>query len=452
MKPIVTVCGLGPGDVDLVTDQTKQAIAAAPPGASFVRTRRHPAAVLMNQARSFDEVYDRGDDLDAVYRQIADEVVAAATTNGSALYAVPGSPLVLERAVRYLRSRDEIEVVLLPALSFLDTAWAELAIDPVEAGVRLIDGHTFATSAAGQTGPLLVAHAHAPWVLSDIKLAIDAGPEQRVIVLQRLGTTEAKVFELAWPELDRSFEPDHLTSLYLPNVAAPVAASLQRSVELMQRLRQDCPWDAEQTHASLRKYLLEETYEVMEAIDEVERGEPYGYEHLEEELGDLWFQILFHAELAAEAGYFTVADVAMTSYDKLVGRHPHVFGDVVAADAASVARNWESIKQAEKGRDSVMEGIPSALPALAYAEKVVKKASKFGMPLPADSVHAPITSEAEAAAALLRIVAAGHRNDLDLEGVLRSATDQARRRFEVLEREAAATDQPIVAADAWLLG
>lgn len=452
MKPIVTVCGLGPGDVELVTDQTKNAIAAASPEASFVRTRRHPAAVLMDHAQSFDAVYDSGDDLDSVYRQIADDLVAAAVAHGGALYAVPGSPLVLERAVRYLRARDEIEVLLLPAVSFLDASWAELAVDPVEAGVRLIDGHTFATSAAGQTGPLLVAHAHAPWVLSDIKLAIDAGPEQRVVVLQRLGTADAKVFELAWPELDRSFEPDHLTSLYLPDVAAPAAASLQRSVELMQRLRQDCPWDAEQTHASLRKYLLEETYEVMEAIDEVERGEPFGYEHLEEELGDLWFQILFHAELAAEAGHFTVADVATTSHDKLVGRHPHVFGDVVAGDAASVARNWESIKQTEKGRASVMDGIPVALPALAYAEKVVKKAAKFGMPLPVDDANAPISNEADAAAALLRVVAAGHRNDFDLEGVLRSATDQARRRFEVLEREAAATDQSIVTADAWLLG
>jgi len=452
MKPTVTVCGLGPGDVELVTQQTRAAIAAADPAASFVRTRRHPSATLMAHAHAFDAVYDSGDELDEVYRRIADDLVTAATSHGQALYAVPGSPLVLERAVRYLRDRDEVDVQLLPAVSFLDASWAELAIDPVEAGVRLIDGHTFATSAAGQTGPLLVAHAHAPWVLSDIKLAIDAGPEQRVIVLQRLGTEDATTFELAWPELDRSFEPDHLTSLYLPDVAAPAAASLQRSVELMHRLRQDCPWDAEQTHASLRKYLLEETYEVMEAIDEVERGEPFGYEHLEEELGDLWFQILFHAELAAEAGHFTVADVAGTSHDKLVGRHPHVFGDVAATDAASVARNWEAIKKAEKGRTSVMEGIPVALPALAYAEKVVKKAAKLGMPLP-DEISSEMISNAEqAAAALLRVVAAGHRNDLDLEGALRTATDRARRRFEALEREAAANDQSIVAADSWLLG
>lgn len=448
MAPTITVCGLGPGEVDLVTEQTKQAISATPVAARFVRTRRHPAATLMEAARSFDDIYDAGDELDSVYRRIADELVAAATTHGEALYAVPGSPLVLERAVRYLRERDDVVVRLLPAVSFLDAAWAELGVDPVEAGVRLIDGHTFATSAAGQTGPLLVAHAHASWVLSDIKLAIDAGPEQRVVVLQRLGTPDAAVFEVEWPELDRSFEPDHLTSLYLPNVAAPAAAALQQSVELMQRLRQDCPWDAEQTHASLRKYLLEEAYEVMEAIDEVERGEPDGYEHLEEELGDLWFQILFHAELAAEAGEFTVADVATTSHDKLVGRHPHVFGDVAADNAAAVAQNWEEIKKAEKGRTSVMEGIPIALPALAYAEKVIKKAAKSGAPLPEDGPA--ISSEADAAVALLHIVAAGHRDGFDLEGALRRATDQARLRFEALER--AANGSTIASSESWLLG
>ncbi len=188
---------------------------------------------------------------------------------------------------------------------------------------------------------------------------------------------------------------------------------------------------------------------MMEAIDEVERGEPDGHEHLEEELGDLWFQILFHAELAAEAGHFTISDVAATSREKLVRRHPHVFGDFDAADAAAVAGNWEAIKKAEKGRASVMDGIPGALPALAYAEKVVKKAAKAGAGLPDASA---LESEEQAATALLAIVAAGRAGDLDLEGALRRATDRARRRFETLEREAAASGTAISAEHGWLLG
>ena len=267
--------------------------------------------------------------------------------------------------------------------------------------------------------------------------------------MQRLGTDDAAVFELGWPDLDRSFEPDHLTSLYLPDIGEPAAASMQRSVELTHRLRQDCPWDAEQTHGSLRRYLLEETYEVMEAIDKVERGDADGYEHLEEELGDLWFQILFHAELAAEAGEFTIADVAETSRQKLVGRHPHVFGDTEVADAAAVAANWEEIKKAEKGRSSVMEGIPDALPALAYAEKVLKKAAKAGATVRSDQ---SFSDADEAAAALLAIVAAGRANDLDLEGSLRAAAQRAKRRFEALERAAAASGHPIDPAENWLYG
>ena len=130
---------------------------------------------------------------------------------------------------------------------------------------------------------------------------------------------------MAWEELDRTVEPDHLTCLWIPALAEPVAAELARFAELVRTLRARCPWDRQQTHRSLTRHLLEETYEVLEAIDELDAG-PAGYEHLEEELGDLLFQVAFHATLAAEAGQFTLADVARGVHDKLVDRHPHVFG------------------------------------------------------------------------------------------------------------------------------
>ncbi len=444
-RPLVTIAGLGPGGEGQITGETLAVIDRFPDSASFVRTRRHPNAHHMARAASFDEVYDAGDSLDDVYRSIADRIVDAATAGGEALYTVPGSPLVLERAVRYLRTDDRVDVRLLPAISFLDTAWASLTIDPVEARVRMVDGHTFAGQAAGETGPLLVAHAHAPWVLSDIKLAIDAGPEMKAIVLQRLGTDEEQITEVAWPDLDRIVEPDHLTSLYLPEVTAPIAQELMRTVELMHRLRQECPWDQKQTHASLRKYLIEEAYEVVEAIDRVTAGDEDGYLDLEEELGDLWFQMLFHAELATEAGAFTLADVAQTVHDKLVGRHPHVFGDTSVTDAADVEKNWEAIKKTEKGRDSVMDGIPAALPALTFAEKVLKKAQRSGATAEADGVSQRLTSADLDAAALadageeqigellLAVVERARLADIDPEGALRSATARARDRFQAQE-------------------
>jgi MazG family protein len=149
----------------------------------------------------------------------------------------------------------------------------------------------------------------------------------------------------------------------------------------MDTLRERCPWDRAQTHSSLMPHLVEETYEVLDALTEVDGPEAAAdaYAHMEEELGDLLFQIVFHARLADEAGYFDLADVASGVHDKLVHRHPHVFGDVDADSADQVVANWESIKKSEKGRSSVTEGIPAALPALMLATKLARKARAVGL-------------------------------------------------------------------------
>ncbi|MEZ5410516.1 MAG: MazG nucleotide pyrophosphohydrolase domain-containing protein [Acidimicrobiales bacterium] len=474
-RPRITVCGLGPGGPGSVTTATLAAIERST--VRFVRTTRHPTAHLVPGAASFDHLYEAAESFDEVYGAIADALVAAAAAaaasggtgdaDGAVLYAVPGSPLVLEDSVRRLRADPRVDIELMPALSFLDEAWARLGVDPVDDGVRLIDGHRFAVEAAGERGPLLVAHVHAPWVLSDIKLALDAGDEQRAVVLQGLGTPEERVFEVAWPDLDRMVTPDHLTSLYLPELAAPVAAELAASVELMARLRRDCPWDRAQTHRSLRRYLLEEAYEVLEAIDRLptpsdgqgqegsapdELDADDGYELLEEELGDLWFQVLFHAQLAAEAGRFTVADVARTLHDKLVGRHPHVFGDVAVADAGEVVANWERIKQEEKQRSSALDGIPAALPALSLADKVLQRAERAGWTIDIGELGRtvaglvpPGASSEELGRVLLALVVAGRAGHLDAEAALRSAVVAAEHRFRQAEASGTRTDS-------WVLG
>ena len=269
-------------------------------------------------------------------------------------------------------------VEVLPALSFLDLAWARLGVDPVALGARLVDGRRFETHAAGERGPLLVGQCDQPHVLSDIKLALDDGPA--VVVLQRLGLPDESVRTVAWDDLDRDVVPDHLTSLWIPELADPVAGELARFYELVRTLRAECPWDREQTHASLTRHLLEETYEVLEALDRVDEQAGTGFEDLEEELGDLLFQVVFHSVLAAEEGQFTLADVARGIHDKLYDRHPHVFDPQPGVtDTAFLTEEWERRKVAEKGRASVMDGIPVALPALAYAAKVQKKAASQGV-------------------------------------------------------------------------
>ncbi len=438
--------GLGPGDPGLVTTQTLDAIDDH--DVRYVRTTQHPTAYLVAGAESFDEVYERADTFDDVYAEIASRLIAANELHGDVLYAVPGSPLVLERTVQYLREADA-DITVLGAVSFLDLAWAALGIDPIETGVRLVDGHTFTAAAAGESGPVLVAHSHNNRVLSDIKLAIDAGDDQRAVILKRLGTPDQAVVEVAWSDLDRTVNADHLTSLYIPEITAPIAGELMRSVELVHRLRHDCPWDRKQTHASLRRHLLEETYEVLEALDGVNTETGGGYMDLEEELGDLWFQILFHCELATEAGQFTIADVARGIHDKLVSRHPHVFGDAVAADAEAVLSTWEQAKMAEKQRASVMDGIPAGLPALSFTEKLLKKGLAVRPVELSDAdlrlkVQDAQISDEGIATALMALAELARRHGIDAEGALRVAATAARDRFRELE----GTDRN----EAWILG
>jgi tetrapyrrole methylase family protein / MazG family protein len=383
LRPRIVVCGLGPAGPDLVTAATHDAVARIPQ--RFLRTARHPAAGVVGEVPTFDHLYDGADSIDAVYPAIVEALVAAAAERGEVLYAVPGSPAVAERTVELLLADDRVAVDVLPALSFADLAWVRLGIDPVERGVRLVDGHRFEIEAAGERGPLLVAQCDDRHVLSDVKLVLGEAEEQAggdevaVTVLQRLGLPDERIVELPWPELDRAVRPDHLTSLYVPRLVTPLASETAAFAEVVRRLRAECPWDRQQTHQSLRHHLLEEAYEVLEALDhlDVEAGE--GFDALEEELGDLLFQVFLHATLATEEGRFTLEDVVRGISDKLVGRHPHVFGDATVDSADEVAERWERLKKAEKGRASVMDGIPATLPALAYALKVQRKAASQGV-------------------------------------------------------------------------
>jgi tetrapyrrole methylase family protein/MazG family protein len=370
------VAGLGPAGPDLLTAGTLTAIASV--SRQLLRTRRHPAAVAVPDATDFDAVYESAGSFEEVYATIVAAVREAAIESGEVLYLVPGSPVVAERTVELLLADASLEVSVLPALSFLDLAWARLGVDPVALGVRLVDGRRFAVEAAGQVGPLLVGQCDRPHVLSDIKLSVEDGPE--VVVLQRLGLPDESIRTVAWPDLDRVVEPDHLTSLWIPELAEPVAGEVARFLELVRILRTECPWDREQTHASLTRHLLEESYEVLDAIDHLDVDAGDGFEALEEELGDLLFQVVFHSVLASEVGQFTLADVARGIHDKLYARHPHVFDPGSGGtDLAQLTVDWERRKVTEKGRDSVMDGIPATLPALAYAAKVQKKASSQGV-------------------------------------------------------------------------
>ena len=435
----IVVVGLGPGDPSLLTQGARRAIESVEPAARFLRTSRHPSAFVVEGASSFDHRYESADTFDEVYRGIVVDLIGEAERHGEILYAVPGSPRVLERTVDLLDEAEQsgqIELEVIAAMSFVDLAWVSLGVDPYEQGVRLIDGHRFAVAGAGERGPLLVAHCHNTRVLSDIKLAVEEPPSAPVMVLQRLGLPDEKVFSVEWADLDREIEPDHLTSIYIPQMAEPVAGEVAAFVELVARLRSECPWDQEQTHRTLRRHLLEETYEVLEALGPVGDGgvdvDPDAYADLEEELGDLLFQIVFHTTLATEAGAFGLGDVARGVHDKLVHRHPHVFGEVGVLGSEDVVANWEQIKKAEKGRGSIFEGIPADLPALLYALKVLKKAATIGVEMP------EITEQSTFGERLLAMISEARDadGDLDPESELRTAAGLLRDRAKAIEAAA----------------
>jgi tetrapyrrole methylase family protein/MazG family protein len=300
-RPVVVAVGLGPAGPEQTTRAAIEALESAP--VIFLRTSRHPAAQVWLESSKvigLDHCYETGASFDEVYRSIADMVAAGAAEHGRAAYAVPGSPAVAERTVELLRADSSIELEVVPGLSFCALVWARLGVDPLEAGVRLVDAGKFAVQAAGDPGPLLVGQCWSKSVLSEIKLSFDGDPGPAVL-LHHLGLDDEVVIEVPWSEIDRTLEADHLTSLYVPNLSMPVARELTRLAELVRVLRDRCPWDREQTHHSLVQHLLEETYEAMEAIEALGQDPSEASAdvaaHVSEELGDILCQVLFHATL-----------------------------------------------------------------------------------------------------------------------------------------------------------
>ena len=279
---------------------------------------------------------------------------------------------------------------MVPGLSFAELAWTRLGVDPMAVEARIVDGRAFDAATVAMGGPMLVGQCDTRLVLSDVKVTLldHLAPDAPVTILHHLGLPDERVDTVALSELDRVLEPDHLTAVWVPGAALSATTELARLLALAVRLRapDGCPWDAEQTHHSLTRYLLEESYEVVEAVELLPPDAPAGtapddpaYVALVDELGDLLYQVIFHAVLAEEAGAFGMAEIARGIHDKLVRRHPHVFGDVDADTSADVMANWEQIKKVEKGTESIVAGITPGLPSLLYAHKLLRKGASVGL-------------------------------------------------------------------------
>lgn len=456
----ITVVGLGPGPYSMLTREASATLEQAPK--VWLRTSRHPTVAELPPSvrwEALDYVYDRCESFDCLYRELAEEVLSIARREGEAVYAVPGDPSVAEDSVReLLRLAKEvgIEVSVVPGVSFLEAGLAAArttltgALQVLEAG---------RVSAANPLLDLLIYQVEDSFVASDVKLELlhkYADDHQVVLIHSAGGTGRQSVETVHLHDLDRQGDVDHLTALYLP-ASAPERAigSFDAFVRIVAKLRapDGCPWDREQTHSTLRPYVVEEAYEVVEAID---KGDPVV---LSEELGDLLLQVLLHAQIASEIGEFDLNDVVAAIAAKMVRRHPHVFGEVSVSGAQEVLANWEAIKRAEKEQDeeqSMFSGIPKHMPALQAAQEVQGRASRVGFDWkdlrgPLDKVAEEIEElsretdasalQAEFGDIIFALVNAARHLGVNAEMALRAANRKFVERFS--QMEALARDQGV---------
>ena len=377
----ITVIGLGPGDFGLMTMEAWELMQQA--DYLYLRTAVHPTVEeIVKRGISFDSYdsyYEKAESFEALYESIARDVVAKAAEGMELVYAVPGSPMVAEKTVVLLReyAREAgVELVIKPGMSFAEIMYSKLGLDPIE-GITIIDAEDYDKLPVDMPTGIIITQVYNDRIASELKLSLmEVLPDDyRITYVHKLGTAEESIREIELFELDRQDDIDYLTSLYVPAAPRKPEFDITPLKEIIAVLRSPggCPWDIAQNHRSIRQNLIEETYEVLEAIDEENP------ELLCEELGDLLMQVVFHARMSEEAGDFSMQDVIDGTTQKLVRRHPHVFGDVQASDAGAALFSWEAVKQKEKSyRKSKLDGIPDGLPALMQAQKMQHKAAKVG--------------------------------------------------------------------------
>jgi len=391
------IVGLGPGDPELLTRKAWDTLAAA--GDVYLRTRHHPNVEHLPDGptyHSFDYLYESAVDFSSVYAAIVDKLTGL-SRSGEVIYAVPGDPTVAEGTVTRLYAAcnaQDIQYRLVHGVSIIEPTLAAVGADAGN-GLQIVDALDVATAyhpPINPDFPALITQIYSSQVASDVKLTLmNLYPEEfEVTMVHAAGTDSQRVTLLPLYDIDRVSLAD-LGPLYVPRYFADknALAGFEEFSNTVAKLRDPadgCPWDLKQTHTSLKPYLLEEAYEVLDAIDEAEQSGDAT--HLYEELGDLLLQVVLHTQLAIDEDEFRMADVISHIDAKLKRRHPHVWGDVdVNGDVNKVLNNWEAIKKQErvdKGEQSedefksLLDGVPKSLPALAQSHAYDLRAIKVG--------------------------------------------------------------------------
>jgi tetrapyrrole methylase family protein / MazG family protein len=379
----LTVIGLGAADFDQLQMGVYKKLKEA--GKLYVRTLDHP--VLRDLERegiemvSFDAVYEKHDTFAPVYTEIAETLMELAQQE-PIMYAVPGHPLVAEQTVQNLikaENEGRVQLKIEGGQSFLDPIFGALRIDPIE-GFQLLDGTAMTQHDINMRQHILIAQVYDAFSASEVKLTLmeKYRDDYPVTIVTAAGSSEEKLTTVPLYELDQMDEINNLTTVYVPPVTTYEDAlkdwATFRQVIAELRGPNGCPWDQKQTHESLKKYLLEEAHELLTAIDEEDDFA------IVEELGDVLLQVFLHAQIGEDNGYFNLEEVLASINEKMIRRHPHVFGDVTVEDADDVVANWEAIKRAEKGEsdEPMLKAEYRASSSLQTAFNYQKRAAKVG--------------------------------------------------------------------------
>ncbi|MGM0501108.1 MAG: nucleoside triphosphate pyrophosphohydrolase [Bacillota bacterium] len=459
---MLKIVGLGAGGLELLTLEAYQILEQAEN--LYLRTVQHPAAQDIKEQEisftTFDNLYESADRFSGLYKQIAQQILELAEEK-DVVYAVPGHPLVAEDSVKLITDKlsdSEYEIIAGP--SFLDAIFAKLNLDPV-AGFKMLDGLNLHNRDLEPTTATIISQVYNQNIASEIKLELMKVYEDefKIKVLRGIGLADEEVKEIPLYKLDRLEMIDHLTTVYLPpDKTNPT--QFNKLVEIMELLRSDegCPWDQKQDYDSLKKHLIEEAYEVIERI------ELEDYFGLAEELGDLLLHVVFFSQLGKEEGYFDIHQVITNIVEKMIRRHPHVFGEIEVETATEVMESWEAIKQQEKegqDRKSLLADVPIEFPALLQAQKVQTKAAEVGFDWPDISgalkkveeelielkseieVEDSAKAKEELGDLLFAVVNIARFLDVDAETNLRETIQKFKKRFEYIEQQSQKLEQPL---------
>ena len=461
--------GLGTGSYRDLTMGTVELLQSGIP--VILRTAVHPTVPWLDAEgilySSCDDLYEGAEDFQDLYDQIAQRVLGELKQYSEVIYGVPGHPLLAEKPSAILLQLQEeqgYEVCLHPAISALESIAATLALD-LSGGVIIQDALDYQLVAGSL--PQLILQGYNRRVVGELKLTLleSYPPETLVTVVQAARVPEQEqLIEVALGEIDHLTWIDHLTSFYIPsgNTLHASFFPLDPLIKITHKLRspEGCPWDQEQDHRSLSRYCLEEAIEVIAAIEKAD------YQQLVDELGDLMLQIALHACIAAEESHFDVNDVVEGICNKMIRRHPHVFGETQVADAEEVRANWEEIKRAERGASSatlsILQEVGEGMPALTRARKIQERAAGVGFDWPdvsgvLEKKHEEM-QELEAAVAnrdiegiisefgdlLFTMVNWSRFLKIDPELALIRSCEKFKQRFSVIEKESAALGKNLV--------